>query len=141
MSTISAAGIHSVDINSPELGAIAEVVGYYAEGLRLGSVEALQKAFHPQAIMSGYFNGDLMLMPMEGFHDLVRSVPAPVNSGEPFRHEIKNVQVTGSTATVEITEYCFLGHDFKTCFHLIQVDSRWQIISKLFCTLGPAQQG
>lgn len=141
MSTVSPAGVPSIDISSPELEAIARVVGYYAEGLRHGSVETLQKAFHPQAIMSGYFNDDLMLMPMEGFHELVRSVPAPASTGEPFRHEIKAVQVTGATATVEIAEYSFLGHDFRTCFHLIKVDDRWQIISKLFSTLGPAQQG
>lgn len=140
MSTVSPTSVPSVDISSPELEAIAQVVGYYADGLRHGSVETLQKAFHPQAIMSGYFNDDLMLMPMEGFHDLVRSVPAPADSGEPFRHEIKAVQVTGQTATVEIAEYSFLGHDFKTCFHMIRMDGRWQIISKMFSTVGPAQR-
>lgn len=138
MSIASPAGVQTMDVPSPELDSIRLVVEYYAEGLRHGSVETLQKAFHPQAIMAGYFNADRMLMSMEEFHALVRSVPAPAASGEPFRHEITSVQVSGNTATVEIAEYSFLGHNFKTCFQLLKTDGQWQITAKLFNTLGPA---
>lgn len=141
MSTVSPARLEGVDVASPELASIRQIVEYYAEGLRHGSVETLQKAFHPQAIMAGYFNADRMLMDMEGFYGLVRSVPAPATSGEPFRHEVRSVEVSGNTATVEIAEHSFLGHDFRTCFHLLKTDGQWQITAKLFNTLGPAQQG
>lgn len=138
MSTASPAGLHAVDVASPELDGIRQVVEYYAEGLRNGSVETLQKAFHPRAVMAGYFNVDRMLMSMEEFHGLVRSVPAPAVSGEPFRHEIRSVEVSGNTATVEIAEHNFLGHEFKTCFHMLKTDGQWQITAKLFNTLGPS---
>lgn len=141
MSTTSPAAVRAVDIAPAELDGIRQVVDHYADGLRHGSVQSLQKAFHPQAVMAGYFNADRMLMSMEEFHDLVRSVPAPATSGEPFRHEITSVQLSGQTATVEIAEHSFLGHDFKTCFHLLKTDGQWQITAKLFNTLGPAQQG
>lgn len=140
MSTSAPVSVPAIDVASPELESIRQIVAYYAEGLRHGSVETLQKAFHPQAVMAGYFNADRMLMGMEEFHDLVRSVPAPANSGEPFRHEITTLQVSGSTATVEIIEHSFLGHDFRTCFHLLKTDGQWQITAKLFNALGPAQQ-
>lgn len=140
MSTTSPAAAPAVDIAPAELDGIRQVVEHYADGLRNGSVESLQKAFHPQAVMAGYFNADRMLMSMEEFHDLVHSVPAPATSGEPFRHEITSVQLSGQTATVEIAEYSFLGHDFKTCFHLLKTDGQWQITAKLFNTLRPAQQ-
>jgi hypothetical protein len=39
---------------------------------------------------------------------------------------------------VEIAEYHFLGHDFRTGFQMIRIDGRWQIIAKIFSTLGPA---
>lgn len=141
MSATSPASVQAIDVASPELEPIRQIVEYYAEGLRHGSVETLQKAFQPRAVMAGYFGADRMLMSMEEFHDLVRSVPAPASSGEPFRHEIKSLQVSGNTATVEIAEYSFLGHDFKTCFHLLKSEGQWQITAKLFNTLGPAQQG
>jgi hypothetical protein len=38
MSTTSPAGIHAIDIASPELDSIRQIVEYYAEGLRYGSV-------------------------------------------------------------------------------------------------------
>lgn len=139
MSIVSPASVQAIDVASPELDSIRQVVEYYADGLRHGSVETLQKAFHPQAVMAGYFNADRMLMSMKEFHGLVRSVPAPAVSGEPFRHEITSVQVSGNTATVEIAEHSFLGHDFKTCFHLLKTEGQWQITAKLFNTLGPAQ--
>jgi hypothetical protein len=140
MSTVSPTGIQNVDFASPDLESIREVVEHYAEGLRHGSPETLQKAFHPQAVMSGYFGDDLMLMDMEGFYNLIRTVPAPAQTGEPFRHEIKDVRITGNIVTVEIAEHSFLGHDFTTCFQLTKIDGSWQITAKLFTTLGPAQQ-
>jgi hypothetical protein len=128
-----------VELAPADFPAIREVVQHYADGLRDGSVETLQKAFHPQAVMAGYLNDDRFLVDMAGFYDLVRAVPAPATSGEPFRHELLSVQVSGKTATVEIAEYSFLGHDFRTCFHLLKTDGRWQITAKLFNALGPAR--
>jgi hypothetical protein len=138
MSTSSATAVPALDIVTPELAAIRQTVDCYAEGLRNGSVETLQKAFHSQAVMAGYFNADRMLLDMEGFYQLVRTVPAPAVSGEPFRYQIDSVQVSGNTATAEISEHHFLGHDFKTCFHLLKTDHQWQITAKLFNSLGPA---
>lgn len=125
----------TADLTAPRLEEIREVVEHYAEVLRDGSVDALRKAFHPQAIMSGYFNDDLMIMDMEGFAGLVRSIEPPSKTGEPFRYDLESAQVTGDIATVEITEYSFLGHDFRTCFHMTRIDGRWQITAKLFTTL------
>jgi hypothetical protein len=49
-------------VQARDLEAIHQVVDLYAERFRDGSVEALRKAFHPRAIMSGYFGGDILLM-------------------------------------------------------------------------------
>jgi hypothetical protein len=121
-----------------DLEAIHQVIDLYAETLRDGSTEALRKAFHPRAIMSGWFNGDLLLLDMDGFAGLVESVEPPARSGEPFRYDVVRVDVTGDMATAEIREHSFLGHDFRTCFHLTRIDGRWQITSKLFGVMGPA---
>jgi hypothetical protein len=90
--------------------------------------------------MSGWFNDALLLMDMDEFAGLVESVDPPARTGEPFRYEVVSVDVTGDMATAEIREHSFLGHDFRTCFHLTRIDDRWQITSKLFATLGPAGQ-
>lgn len=135
MSTSPTPTVTVKDVEAVELERIRQIIEHYATGLREGSVEALKRAFHPDAVMAGYFNADRMLMGMEPFHDLVRTVPAPAVTGEPFRHEIRSVKVAGNTATVEITEHSYLGHDFETCFQLLKTDGSWQITAKLFTTI------
>jgi hypothetical protein len=126
---------------SSDADSIRQVLTYYAEGLRTGDVDLLKQAFHPQSIMTGYFGGDLILTPIEGFYDLVRNSPAPSVSGEPYAYEIGEVDVIGDTATAEVSETSLLGHDFADRFHLVRIDGRWQIVSKIFSVTGVAQPG
>jgi hypothetical protein len=119
-----------------EIDAVRKVLSYYAEGLEKGDVDLLKKAFHPQSIMTGYFGGNLLLVPIEGLYDLVRSNPAPVESGEPYAYEISDINIIGETATGQVSETSYLGHNFTDRFHLVKIDGRWQIISKIFCVTG-----
>jgi hypothetical protein len=114
--------------------AIRDTLGHYLDGLRNGSVESLQQAFHPQAIMTGYLGPDLMIMPIQGLYDLVASTPSPAATGAPFLAEIGRIEIVGNTATAEVSEQGYLGANFQDRFQLLKVDGRWQIIAKLFTT-------
>ncbi|CAN5462254.1 nuclear transport factor 2 family protein [soil metagenome] len=128
MSTLSA----EVVTSSSEEQAIRQAVGYYIEGLRTGSVETLKQGFHPQAVMSGYLDETPLVTPIQGLYDFAASVPSPAQSGEPFHAEIRSIQVTGNAATIELREGPYQGHDFAGSFHLLKIEGRWWITSKLF---------
>ncbi|MEJ7811044.1 MAG: nuclear transport factor 2 family protein [Gemmatimonadaceae bacterium] len=117
--------------------AIRETIGHYIEGLRAGDVERLRLGFHEQAIMCGYLGETPYVTPIEGLYEFVRSTPAPAQTGEAYRVDVTEIRVSGDTATVEVAEKLYLGHDFRTSFHLMKLDGRWWMVSKLFNALPP----
>jgi hypothetical protein len=117
---------------------IRQVVENYGEGLRTGDIELLKQTFHPNAIWTGYVGGDLIAAPIETMYQSLRSNPVPAVSGEPYAYEVKDINIVGETATADVVEHSFFGHDFLTRLHLVQVDNGWRITSKLFTVTGVA---
>jgi hypothetical protein len=124
---------------SDDAAQIRQVVEDYGEGLRTGDVARLERAFHPQAIMTGYLGDDLLIIPIEGMYESVRSTPSPMETGEPFAYELANMDIVGGTATADVVEKSFRSFDFLTRFHLVRIDDGWQIVSKIFSITGPAE--
>ncbi|HEY0939884.1 MAG TPA: nuclear transport factor 2 family protein [Steroidobacter sp.] len=111
---------------------IRAVIQLYIDGAREGNVEKVKQAFHPQARMSGYLQGTLLIAGPEPFYEAVTNAPAPVKSGEPYKSEIVRLDVAGPVASATLEEGPYLGMQFTTFFHLIRVEGRWQIVSKTF---------
>jgi hypothetical protein len=126
-------------IPSPEEAGIRETINRYSEGLREGSVDTLKEAFRPEAVMCGYLGETLIVTPIEGLYDYVRSNPAPARSGEPYSCSVSSIDVAGSVASVRITERSYQGHDFIDFLHLLKVDGRWWIVSKVFNLASPGE--
>ena len=57
---------------------------------------------------------------------------APSQSGEPTEITFAAIQVSGNTATAEVLERAYMGHDFLTSFQFLKLDGRWWIVAKLF---------
>jgi Putative lumazine-binding len=104
----------------------------YFDGARDGDVEKVRRAFHPQARMSGYLQGNLLVGGPEPFYDAVMNAPAPAKSGEPYKAEITMLEIAGPIASVTTVEGPYLGMQFTEYFHLLEADGRWQIVSKTF---------
>jgi hypothetical protein len=117
---------------SDDLKGITQTVEHYIEGLRTGSVERLREGFHEQAMMCGYLGAAPMITPIQGLYDFVASHDAPAKSGEPTELTLAAIQVSGNTATAEVVERAYMGHDFLTSFQLLKLDGRWWIVAKLF---------
>ena len=111
---------------------IRQAINYYVEGLREGNVETLKEGFHPQSTMCGYLGEDLLMVPIQGLYDFVAGHPAPAQSGEPFSVSIASIEVAGNVATAKINEKSYQGFDFTTFFHLLKIEDRWWIVSKIF---------
>jgi hypothetical protein len=104
----------------------------YIDGARTGDVDLVRRAFHPQARMSGFLQGQLLVGGPEPFYDAVRSAPAPARTGAPYRAEIVRLEVAAPAASATLVEPSYLGLHFTNYFHLLRIDGRWQIVSKTF---------
>jgi hypothetical protein len=74
----------------------------------------------------------LIVVPIEGLYDFVRSHDAPAKSGEPFEASVASIEVAGTVASAKITEKSYQGFDFMTLFHLLKIEGRWRIVGKVF---------
>jgi len=118
-------------MNGPsEIEAVRNAIERYIEGSS-GNVETLRAVFHPEARMTGYFNGNLMLGTPEPFFDMVKSAVTPESTAA-YKAEIRSIEVIGQAATATLVESGFLGSDFTDFFQLIRDDQGWRIISKTF---------
>lgn len=108
---------------------IREVIGYYSEGMRNANVTTLEKAFHEQAILCGYLGDELIAAPIMGLYEWVASQPAP----EGFECSVLSVGLTGRVATATVRETSH-GETVLDYFHLLKVQDRWSIVSKLWDT-------
>jgi len=118
-------------MNDPsEIAAVRQVIEQYIEGSK-GNPEILRAAFHPDARMTGHFDGQLMLGTPEPFFDMVKSAVTP-ESAAVYKAEIRSIEVIGRAATATLVETGFLGSDFTDFFQLIRDDVGWRIISKTF---------
>lgn len=111
---------------------IAKAIGFYARGLRDGSVATLRQAFRPQAIVCGYIGAEGFVKPVDFLYQYVREQKAAVRKAPPPAPEIRSVALHGRTATVILHERSYLGFDYDTSLQMIELKGRWWILAKLF---------
>ncbi|HKQ81692.1 MAG TPA: nuclear transport factor 2 family protein [Steroidobacteraceae bacterium] len=116
-----------------EQTAVRAVVEEYVAAAGVRDVARLEAIFHPQALMSGYLNDQKMIGSLRPLYDFLRQQQGDTSGTH--RWEIPVIEVTGSIASVTLTEKDFFGMDFTTYFHLVKLDGNWKIVSKLFTTV------
>jgi hypothetical protein len=112
---------------------VVSTVAKYVEGLRVGSAGGVADAFHKDAVMYGFTNGELLGGPIRNLYDFVeKNGPA---SGIKTRIDV--VAITPTTAVVRVDmEKDAIGADY-TDFHIvIKLDGTWQIVAKVFHMYG-----
>ena len=119
-----------MDIHLRDVKAVREVIDLYVRG-SAGDVELLRSIFHPDALMSGYFEGQLGVGSPEPFFAEVAAMEEGIPP-EGYMGEIESIEVIGDVATARLVETDFLGSDFVDFFHLIRVEGQWKIISKTY---------
>ena len=115
--------------NSVDETGVRQAIGYYIDGMRDANVATLEKAFHEQAILCGYLGDELIAAPIVGLYEWVASQPAP----EGFECSVLSVELTGRVATATVRETSH-GETVLDHFHLLKVQDRWSIVSKLWDT-------
>ncbi|MDP6822720.1 MAG: nuclear transport factor 2 family protein [Dehalococcoidia bacterium] len=115
---------------------IKDTVQTYFDCMYESSADKVRAAFHPNAKITGYLEGELLEWSVEDFAGFVSSQqPSPKENGEPARIDIVSLEIAGNTAAVQVRDD-YLGMTFLDSLSLLKSDDRWSIYNKLFHVEG-----
>jgi len=118
-------------MDTTELELIQQTVQYYFDGLYQSDIAKLNRAFHQNSQVIGYFQGNLLFETLEQFIEFVRATPAPSRSGEEYDMRIVSIDMTGIEAMVKVQDL-YLGFRFTDYLSLLKIDGEWVIVNKTF---------
>lgn len=107
---------------------IKEVVMQYVDGCVKGDVELTKKAFHKDAVMYGYLNGELQAGSIDNLYSAIRQLGASAGT----KAEVDVMEVVGTAATVRVVLENWHGLSFTDFHSLVKIDGKWIIVAKIF---------
>lgn len=96
----------------------------YVNGCATGDVEPTKKAFHKDAVMYGYLNGELSAGSIENLYAAISALGA--------KSEVDVMEVVGTAATVRVVLENWHGLSFTDFHSLVKIDGKWTIVAKIF---------
>ena len=95
----------------------------------MGSAEGVAQAFHKDAVMYGYTNGELLGGPIRNLFDFVQK-----NGSAPeITTRLDILAITPTTAVVRVDmENDAIGADYNDYLTLIKIDGAWKVIAKVY---------
>ena len=115
-----------------EQNRVVEVVQKYLDGVAQDNPELMISAFHPEAVMTGHFNGVFSVIPNAGqfIASYMESTPPIAETSPNLTSSIDSVEAVGTMARVAVSENGLEGANFTTYFTLHEVDGNWIIAAK-----------
>lgn len=109
--------------------AVIAVAQKYVDGLRIGNIEGVAAAFHKDAVMYGFTNGELLGGPISNLFEFVKK-----NGKAPeIVTRLDVLAITPTTAVVRVDmEKDAIGADYNDYLTLIKIDSDWKVIAKVY---------
>jgi len=116
-------------VPTSEYNAVIATANQYVEGLRVGSAEGVAQAFHKDAVMYGFTNGELLGGPIKNLFDFVQK-----NGKAPeITTRLDVLAITPTTAVVRVDmEKDAIGADYNDYLTLIKIDGSWKVIAKVY---------
>ncbi len=112
--------------------AIVAVLRRYYEALYRCDTDLLARVFHPSAQYFTASGGELLHLNMDAYFPIVEERLSPESSGEPYGFSIDSIEFVGDVTAIARMRSSMLSKDFIDLLALIQIDGKWQIISKVF---------
>ena len=122
---------HYVNKEANAIDLIQQTIQLYFDGLYHSDVEKIKKAFHPSSQVSGFFDGNLSIMPLNQFVNFLKATPPPSETGEEYDMKIVSMDITGNEAIVKV-EDLYLGLRFTDYLSLLLIDNSWVIVNKVY---------
>jgi hypothetical protein len=116
-------------VPTAEYNAVIATANQYVEGLRIGSAQGVARAFHKEAVMYGFTNGELLGGPIKNLFDFVEK-----NGAAPeISTRLDVLAITPTTAVVRVDmETDAIGADYNDYLTLIKIDGAWKVIAKVY---------
>jgi hypothetical protein len=108
---------------------VVAAVAKYVEGLRVGNPERVAQAFHKDAVMYGFTNGELLGGPISNLYEFVRT-----NGDAPaIKTRLDVIGITPTTAVVRVDmERDAIEADYTDFHTLLKQDGEWKVIAKVY---------
>jgi hypothetical protein len=112
--------------------AIRQILEKYFDALYRGDADLFAEVLHPKGRLFCSADGQLMVMDVPEYLEVVRRRESPASRNDPREDEIVSIEVpTPTTAHVRVKEL-FLPRHFTDELTLLFVDDRWRIVSKVW---------
>jgi Putative lumazine-binding len=114
--------------NLNEYDAIAKTVQFYTDGAKSGRGADMQSAFHPDATIFGYADGEIFAGPIQKLFDSVdQDIPA-----KGLQARMVSIDIVDTIATVRLELDDWNGHRYTDLFTLLKANGEWRILNKAF---------
>ncbi|WP_460064287.1 nuclear transport factor 2 family protein [Pseudomonas sp. S2_H08] len=116
-------------VPTAEYTAVIATANQYVEGLRGGDAQGVAQAFHKEAVMYGFTNGELLGGPIKNLFDFVEK-----NGAAPqISTRLDVLAITPTTAVVRVDmETDAIGADYNDYLTLIKIGGVWKVIAKVY---------
>ncbi|CAI8768276.1 nuclear transport factor 2 family protein [Pseudomonas neuropathica] len=116
-------------VPTAEYTAVIATANQYVEGLRVGDAQGVAQAFHKEAVMYGFTNGELLGGPIKNLFDFVEK-----NGAAPqISTRLDVLAITPTTAVVRVDmETDAIGADYNDYLTLIKIGGVWKVIAKVY---------
>lgn len=114
-----------------DLEGIRNTVDDYFLGMYHSDTDRLAKAFHSDAFLTGYFQGNFSRFSLGDWLGMVEKTEAPAEQGEAFDMNIVSIDMKENVAMVKVRDL-YLGLWFTDYLTLIKMDNGWKIVNKSF---------
>ncbi|MEO7493727.1 MAG: nuclear transport factor 2 family protein [Massilia sp.] len=116
-------------VPTADYNSVVAVAQKYVDGLRTGSVESVAQAFHEDAVMYGFTNGELLGGPIENLYKFV----AQNGKAPEITTHLDVLAITPTTAVVRVDmERDAIGADYNDYLTLIKIAGNWKVIAKVY---------
>jgi hypothetical protein len=112
--------------------AVTAVLQDYFEGLYRSDTQILRQVFHPAAIYACATDGTLLSLHMDEYFAIVDKRASPASRNEARADRILSIEFAGPVTAFARVECAIQPKFFTDLLTLVQVNGRWQIISKVF---------
>ena len=114
--------------NLNDYDAIAEVIQTYLKGANTGRSDDMKPAFHTEATVFGYVGDNMLAGPIQLLFDWHDENGAATE----LHARIASIDLHATVATVRLELDNWTGHRFTDLFTLLNVDSEWKVMNKVF---------
>ena len=112
-----------------DYNAVIATASRYVDGLREGSVATIKQAFHEEAVMYGFTNGQLLGGPISNLYSFVESN----GKAAEITTRLDVLAITPTTAVVRVDmEKDAIGADYNDYLTLIKINGDWKVIAKVY---------